>query len=169
MKTLIGGGIAVFIGIIGLLIWWKAFFAILSGSVPIILFLGGCLAIYLGFDELKDSLKSDDESDDKEEDGQVDPDKKSEEPEKETKPVKKASPAGTGKEKPVKKAAGKEKKEPTAKDTVFGIISKSRKTVDTAELQEKTGFEGKKLNNILYKLKKEGKIKREGKGLYKKA
>ncbi len=166
MKTLIGGGLAVFIGIIGMLFWWEAFFSVLVGTVPIILLLGGCLAIYLGFDELKDTWKQKEDGD---EDRQVDPDKKSDEPKTETKPVKKVSPATTKKEKPVKKAAGKDKKEPTAKDTVLGIINKSRKTLDNAELQKKTGFTGKKLNNILYKLKKEGKIISESKGLYRKA
>jgi divalent metal cation (Fe/Co/Zn/Cd) transporter len=52
MKTLIGGAIAVAIGIIGVLVWWKSFFAILAGFIPVMLLLGGGLAIYLGFDEL---------------------------------------------------------------------------------------------------------------------
>ena len=65
MKTLIGGAIAVAIGIIGVLVWWKSFFSILAGFIPVMLLLGGGLAVYLGFDEIKDTLgKSDDEKDD---------------------------------------------------------------------------------------------------------
>ena len=58
MKTLIGGGIAAALGLIGLGIWWAEFLMVLAGIVPVMLLLGGALAIYLGFDELKDSWKS---------------------------------------------------------------------------------------------------------------
>ena len=57
MKTLIGGAVAAVLGIIGLTIWWKPFLYLLAGAVPVMLLLGGALAIYLGFDELKDSWK----------------------------------------------------------------------------------------------------------------
>jgi uncharacterized membrane protein len=55
MKTLIGGAIAAVIGVIGLAIWFGAFLQLLAGAIPIMLLLGGCLALYLGFDELKDT------------------------------------------------------------------------------------------------------------------
>jgi len=55
MKTLIGGAIAAVIGIIGMAIWFNAFLQLLAGAIPVMLLLGGCLALYLGFDELKDS------------------------------------------------------------------------------------------------------------------
>jgi hypothetical protein len=61
MKTLIGGSVAAVIGLIGLGIFWRDFFELLAGAIPIILLIGGGLAIYLGFDELKDSWKKDDE------------------------------------------------------------------------------------------------------------
>ncbi|WP_054031982.1 hypothetical protein [Desulfatitalea tepidiphila] len=61
MKTLIGGAIAAVIGLIGLTIWFPAFLQLLAGAIPIMLLLGGGLAIYLGFDELKDSWKKGDE------------------------------------------------------------------------------------------------------------
>jgi len=41
--------------------------------------------------------------------------------------------------------------------------------VDKATLINKTGFEGRKIWDIIYRLKKEGKIKSERKGLYVKA
>jgi hypothetical protein len=59
MKTLIGGAIAAALGLIGLVIWWGQFLMVLAGIIPAILLLGGALAIYLGFDELKDTWKSD--------------------------------------------------------------------------------------------------------------
>ena len=61
MKTLIGGAIAAVAGLIGLTIWFKAFLQLLAGAIPITLLLGGGLAIYLGFDELKDTRKKDDD------------------------------------------------------------------------------------------------------------
>lgn len=57
MKTLIGGAVAAVLGVIGLSIWFKPFLQLLSGAIPIMLLLGGGLAIYLGFDEIKDNWK----------------------------------------------------------------------------------------------------------------
>ncbi|MBW2558190.1 MAG: hypothetical protein JRD69_05045 [Deltaproteobacteria bacterium] len=61
MKVLIGGAIAAVLGLIGLGIWWKPFLDILAGGIPIILLLGGALAIYVGYDEMKDQMKSKEE------------------------------------------------------------------------------------------------------------
>jgi len=68
---------------------------------------------------------------------------------------------------PVKKVAAK--KPVTAVDTVLGIINRTKKGVDTAALMKKTGVDQKKIHNIVYKLKKQGKIKSVGKGVYLKA
>jgi len=62
MKTLIGGAIAAVLGLIGLSVWFGAFLQLLAGALPIMLLLGGGLALYLGFDELKDTWKKDDSS-----------------------------------------------------------------------------------------------------------
>lgn len=62
MKTLIGGAVAAVLGLIGLTLWFPAFLQLLAGAIPIMLLLGGGLAVYLGFDELKDSWKKDDSS-----------------------------------------------------------------------------------------------------------
>ena len=64
MKTLIGGAIAAVLGLIGLSVWFTEFLQILAGAVPVMLLLGGGLALYLGFDELKDTWKKDDSFDD---------------------------------------------------------------------------------------------------------
>ena len=60
MKTLIGGAIAAALGLIGLVIWWGEFLMVLAGIIPVMLLLGGGLAVYLGFDELKDTWKKED-------------------------------------------------------------------------------------------------------------
>lgn len=60
MKTLVGGAAAAVLGLIGLVVWWAPFLTLLAGAIPLVLLLGGGLAIYLGFDELKDSWKKDD-------------------------------------------------------------------------------------------------------------
>src|SRR5665647_2932502 len=36
--------------------WWKHFLALLAGGLPLILLLGGALAVYLGFEETKDKF-----------------------------------------------------------------------------------------------------------------
>ena len=54
MVALAGGLAAVILGIIGLIVWWGEFIDLLMGGIPIILILGGALAAYLGFEEIKD-------------------------------------------------------------------------------------------------------------------
>jgi len=62
MKIIIGGAIAVLLGLIGIGVWFDYLLAILKGTIPIFLLLGGSLALYLGFDELKDTWQADDSS-----------------------------------------------------------------------------------------------------------
>ena len=57
MTLLVGGAVAAVLGLIGFFFWWHAFLTILMGGVPILLFLGGILAIYIGFDELQETLQ----------------------------------------------------------------------------------------------------------------
>ena len=52
MKTLIGGAVAAVLGLIGLSVWFSEFLQLLAGAIPVMLLLGGGLAIYLGFDEM---------------------------------------------------------------------------------------------------------------------
>lgn len=65
-----------------------------------------------------------------------------------------------------KRTAPKKTKRVTAVDTVYDIISRSRKGVSVADLKSKTGFDDKKVANIVYKLKQQGKIKSSAKGVY---
>ncbi|MCU0558014.1 MAG: hypothetical protein MUF67_11990 [Desulfobacterales bacterium] len=75
MKTLIGGAVGAVLGLIGLSVWWKPFLQLLAGAIPIMLLLGGGLALYLGFDELKDSWKKDETTTDTTESATDDVDK----------------------------------------------------------------------------------------------
>jgi hypothetical protein len=54
MAALAGGLGALVLGVIGIIIWWGEFLDILMGGVPVIFILGGALAAYLGFEEIKD-------------------------------------------------------------------------------------------------------------------
>ena len=81
----------------------------------------------------------------------------------------KAQAAKKPKAKAVKKAIAKKVTTVSASGTVLAIVKRSRKGVDTVALRKKTGFEGRKIRDIIYRLKKQGKIKTEGKGLYVKA
>jgi len=54
MKILIGGLVAAILGIVGIVVFWKDFLTILAGGVPLLLLLFGALAVYLGFEEVRD-------------------------------------------------------------------------------------------------------------------
>ena len=54
----------------------------------------------------------------------------------------------------------------TDTDKVLAIIKRSKKGVDTAALMKKTGFDQKKVRNILHRTYKQGKITRVEKGSY---
>ncbi len=51
-------------------------------------------------------------------------------------------------------------------DKIFAIISKSKKGVNTATLKKKTGFDNKKIYNVINRLKQQGKVKSAGLGVY---
>ena len=54
----------------------------------------------------------------------------------------------------------------TATEQVLKIIKRSRKGVDVPGLKSKTGFDDKKVRNIVFRASKEGKIKKVGRGIY---
>ena len=92
---------------------------------------------------------------------------KSEKPKVAKKTTAKPVKAKTTKRAPVKKAPAKKKTaQPTATDQVLNIIKRSKKGVNTATLMTKTGFDVKKVRNILQRTYKMGKIKRVEKGVY---
>ena len=87
------------------------------------------------------------------------------------KPKRKKPSAATKKvkavKKPVQKAARKkEVKSATDADKVLEIIGRSKNGAGTAAIMQKTGYNQKKLANIVYRLRKQQKIKSVGKGVY---
>jgi uncharacterized protein YoxC len=64
-----------------------------------------------------------------------------------------------------KKAVSKKATQATAADTAFNIIKKYKKGLGTAALMEKTGYNQKKISNLVFKLRKQGKIKSVDRGV----
>ncbi|MCD6319469.1 MAG: hypothetical protein J7M03_02190 [Candidatus Desulfofervidaceae bacterium] len=58
MKVLVGGLVALVVGLVGIIVFWKQFLTLLAGGIPLLLLLFGGLATYLGLEELKDKLAS---------------------------------------------------------------------------------------------------------------
>jgi hypothetical protein len=68
---------------------------------------------------------------------------------------------------PAKKVVAKKKRlKMTATDKVLGIIRRSKKGVNVSTIKTKTGFDDKKVRNIIFRTTKEGKIKKVGRGVY---
>jgi len=81
--------------------------------------------------------------------------------------VEKGAKTNSTKRAPARKAPAKKKtSQPTATDQVLNIIKRSKKGVNAATLMTKTGFDLKKVRNILQRTYKQGKIKRVEKGIY---
>ncbi len=85
------------------------------------------------------------------------------------KPAAKAKPAEKVVVKLRKKAATKKEAGGTTPEIVLDVIQNSKGDVGIETLKEKTGFQGQKLYNTLFTLKKQGKIKNPSKGIYVKA
>ena len=86
--------------------------------------------------------------------------------EKDNKSTAKPTKKSAAQKKPLKKAPAKKVAQPTATDEILKIIRGSKKGVDAPTLVKKTGFNQKKVRNILFRTYKQGKIKRLGKGIY---
>ena len=67
-----------------------------------------------------------------------------------------------------KKAASKGAKA-TATDAVLAAIGRSKKGVDAATIMKKTGFDSKKVANILARMKKQERVENVKRGSYVKA
>jgi len=65
------------------------------------------------------------------------------------------------------KSAAQNKGKKSGTQTVLDMIIKSQKGIDAGTLIQKTGFEDKKIRNILFKALTDGKIERVGRGVYK--
>ncbi len=78
--------------------------------------------------------------------------------------MKKSSAGGYKKGNGIPKSTGI--KRVTASSVVLGVIKNSRNGADFTKIQGKTGFEDKKLRNIIFRLKKIGRIKPVRRGIY---
>ena len=84
----------------------------------------------------------------------------------------KAAKKAKAKAKPARKTATKtapaknKSAAPTATDQAINIIKRSKEGADVPTLIKKTGFEDKKIRNIVFKASKAGEIKRAGRGIY---
>ncbi|MCF8067988.1 MAG: hypothetical protein K9L30_05335 [Desulfobacterales bacterium] len=87
---------------------------------------------------------------------------------KQKRPVKSAKAPVPVKTKRKKKETGN-KAVPDPVTQVIGVVRRSRKGVDVATIQVKTGIDVQKIRNIVYKAIKEGKIMRIARGVYLKA
>ena len=67
---------------------------------------------------------------------------------------------------PVKNRVSRHKTALTAIDVVYDVIKRSRKGLGFTDIQAKTGFGDKKIRNIIFRLNKNGKIKRKSRGIY---
>ena len=64
------------------------------------------------------------------------------------------------------KKGAQAEKNATASDTVLETIRGFKKGAGFADVQAKTGYNEKKLRNIIFRLNKLGKIKRKSRGVY---
>lgn len=65
-----------------------------------------------------------------------------------------------------KKTSAKKATSKTATDTVLSIIKESRNGLNTAALEKKTTFDAIKVRNIIFRLKRQGKIQSKDRGIY---
>jgi len=61
---------------------------------------------------------------------------------------------------------GRRKTALTAIAVVLDAIKRSKQGVGVAAIRERTGFDEKKIRNIIFRLNKIGKIKRKSRGIY---
>ena len=86
--------------------------------------------------------------------------------------AKKANPKKTSTPRAVKKIAAKstpakmKRSKLTATDKILSIINRSKKGVSVQALIKKTGFDQRKIANILFRVSKMGKIKSVSRGVY---
>ena len=79
-------------------------------------------------------------------------------------------PARTGKKAAAKKkGVAKGKRQVTNSEKILRVVKRNPAGVDVATLKARTGLEDKKIRDIVFRLSKQGKIKRASRGVYKTA
>ena len=54
----------------------------------------------------------------------------------------------------------------TSGDIVYDVIKCSKKGLKFSDIQKKTGFDDKKIRNLIYRLHQRGVVKRKSRGVY---
>ena len=62
MISIIGGIVAIVIGLFSIIGWWGYFIDLLLGTIPVVLICGGLIALFLGVSELKDEMAAKNEA-----------------------------------------------------------------------------------------------------------
>ena len=65
MAVFAAGLAALVLGVVGIIAWGSELVDMLKGTIPLMLILGGALATYLGFEEIKDKRTEDVVGDDR--------------------------------------------------------------------------------------------------------
>jgi hypothetical protein len=77
-----------------------------------------------------------------------------------------AKKAAVAKTSTKKAKVGNKAGQTTATDQILKIIKRAKAGVDVPTLKKKTGFDDKKVRNIVFRAAKEGRIKKSGRGVY---
>jgi predicted Rossmann fold nucleotide-binding protein DprA/Smf involved in DNA uptake len=83
-----------------------------------------------------------------------------------TKPVKKVNKAKTPKKSSSKKTLPSAKESSSILDSVLEVIRNAGGGIAHVAILEKTGFGQRQVSNAVFKLKKQGKVKNVGRGVY---
>ncbi len=76
------------------------------------------------------------------------------------------STAGTGRSRPPAAPGRNAKGATTGMDTVYNVVRRARNGASFQYIQTKTGFDDKKIRNIIFRLNKLEKIRRQSRGVY---
>ena len=57
MWTILGGIVAIILGVLGFINWWPLFLKALAALVPFILFVGGMIAVIIGISSVKENAE----------------------------------------------------------------------------------------------------------------
>ena len=57
MWTILGGIVAIILGVLGLINWWLLFLKALASLVPFVLLVGGIIAVIIGFSSVKENAE----------------------------------------------------------------------------------------------------------------
>ena len=76
------------------------------------------------------------------------------------------STAATGRIRPPANAGRSTKSAASAMDTVYNVVRRARNGASFQYIKTKTGFDDKKVRNIIFRLNKLEKIKRQSRGVY---